>query len=59
MLFRSEGLEVFHNPKALVLLPEFSMPEVAHTTVRDGQIVSSHPPFFPVGSMTLILAAED
>jgi len=54
-----EGLEVFHNPTALVPLPEFSMLEAAHTTVQGGQIVSSHPPFFPVGSMTLILTVED
>jgi hypothetical protein len=54
-----EGIEVFHNPNALVRLPEFSVPGVAHTTLRDGQIVSSHPPFFPVGSMTMILTAKD
>jgi hypothetical protein len=50
-----DGLEVFHNPNARVPLPEFLMPDVTHTTVQGGQIVSSHPPFFPVGSMTLIL----
>jgi hypothetical protein len=54
-----EGLEVFHNPKALVPLPEYLMPGVSHTTVRDGQIVSSHPPFFPVGSMTVILTPRN
>jgi hypothetical protein len=50
-----EGLEVFHNPRARIPLPEISLPQAAHTTVRDRQIVSSHPPFFPVGSLTLVL----
>jgi hypothetical protein len=50
-----EGLEIFHNPKALVPLPELYLPGVAHTTLLDGQIVSHHPPFFPVGSMTVML----
>jgi hypothetical protein len=54
-----EGLEMFHNPNALVPLPEFLMPEVVHTTVEDGQIVSAHPRFFPVGSMTLVLTVRD
>ena len=53
-----QGVEVFHNPDALVPLPEFLLPDVAHTTVRAGQIVSIHPPFFPVGSITVILTPE-
>jgi len=53
-----QGLEVFHNPKALIPLPEFSMPGVAHTTVRGDQIVSNAPPFFPVGSMTVVMTTD-
>jgi hypothetical protein len=53
-----QGLEVFHNPTAAIPLPEGSLPGVAHTTVRNNQIVSSHPEFLSVGSMTWVLKAD-
>lgn len=50
-----EGVSVYHNPNALNPLPEHAIPGAAHHTVRDGRIVSSMPPFFPIGSLTLII----
>jgi hypothetical protein len=53
-----EGLSVYHNPAARIPLPEFAFPGAAHHTARDGRILTSMPPFFPVGSNTLILVPE-
>lgn len=53
-----EGLSVFHNPNALIPLPDDAIPEAAHHTIRDGRIVASHPDFLPIGSVTLILTPD-
>lgn len=54
-----EGVSVYHNPNAKIPLPEFTIPGAAHHIARDGRIVASMPPFFPVGSQTFILVPGD
>jgi hypothetical protein len=53
-----EGLSVYHNPNTRIPIPEYAIPGAAHHTVRDGRIVSGMPPFFPVGSNTVILVPK-
>jgi hypothetical protein len=53
-----EGLSVYHNPNARIPLPQSSIPMAAHHTVRDGHVLSSTPPFHPIGSSTLIMAED-
>lgn len=50
-----EGLNVFHNPRALVPLPEESILGAAHHILRAGRILTNNPPFHPIGSVTQIL----
>lgn len=52
----TEGLAVYHNPKALHPLDVASFPGSAHHTVDGGRIVSNLPGFFPLGTQTIILA---
>lgn len=54
-----EGLSVYHNPRAEVPLYLGAIPCAAHHTVRDHRIVSIMPPFFPVGSQTIMLAVDE
>jgi hypothetical protein len=48
-----EGLSMFHNPNAMVPVPEELFPSIAHHHFRDGQIVSNVPEFHPYGSVTV------
>jgi hypothetical protein len=50
-----EGLSVYHNPKATHPFPEEALPAAAHHYRRDGQIFSRNPPFYPIGSHTMII----
>ena len=50
-----EGVSIYHNPNARIPLPEYTFPGAAHHTARDGRILSNTPPFFPIGSNTIIL----
>lgn len=54
-----EGLSVFHNPNALVPLPEELFPSIAHHRFDRGQIRSHIPEFHPFGSVTVILIPQD
>ena len=52
----SEGISVFHNPKAVHPLPPDMFPGVAHHFMQeDGQIFSSLPEFHPYTSMTIMI----
>ncbi|MDH7945155.1 hypothetical protein QGM61_15140 [Pseudohongiella sp. SYSU M77423] len=52
----SEGISVFHNPKAVHPLPPDMFPGVAHHFMQeDGQIVSSLPEFHPYTSVTIMI----
>jgi len=53
-----EGLSVYHNPSAEVPLHPGVIPCAAHHTIREDRIVSFMPPFFPVGSKTIMLAVD-
>jgi hypothetical protein len=54
-----EGLDVFHNPKAIHPLEEHLLPGAAHHRLQsDGQILSSLPNWHPVGSFTTITLAD-
>jgi hypothetical protein len=51
----AEGLEVFHNPRALVPLDPSLFPRASHIRLQDdGQIVAMVPEWCPLGSRTLI-----
>lgn len=54
----TEGLSVYHNPSAVIPLPEDSIPGAAHHVLRDGVIMTAQPEFFPVGSQTIYLTAD-
>lgn len=48
-----EGIEVHHNPRALIPLPPHALPGAIHHRLRrDGQTVSSGPTWQPLSSMT-------
>ncbi len=50
-----EGMNVYHNPRALVPLPPQMLPTAAHHRLtKDGMIGSVIPEFHPYGSETLI-----
>lgn len=53
-----EGLSVYHNPNALIPLPEEAIPAAAHHVLRNGRVMSAQPDFFPVGSQTIYLSAN-
>ncbi len=50
-----EGVSIFHNPNALIPLPQEMFRSVAHHRFENGQIVSTLPEFHPYGSITHIL----
>jgi hypothetical protein len=50
-----EGLSVYHNPNALLPLPQTAFPGAAHHTSRNGSILAYQPTFHPVGSTTAII----
>jgi hypothetical protein len=50
-----EGMDVYHNPKALNPLRPEMLPGAAHHQLQaDGQVVSSVPKWHPFGSVTQI-----
>lgn len=56
----TEGLNVFHNPRAIQPLDPAMLPEAAHhRRLRDGRVESLIPPFHPLGSFTFSFLPED
>ena len=56
----AQGLDVFHNPRAVRPIDPEMLPGAAHhRLLHDGQIDSLTPDFHPLGSMTFIVVAED
>ncbi len=56
----TEGLDVFHNPRAIYPIDPAMLPEAAHhRRLRDGRVESLIPPFHPLGSHTIIFLSED
>jgi hypothetical protein len=50
-----EGMNVYHNPRALIALPPQMLPTAAHHRLtKDGMIGSVIPEFHPYGSETII-----
>ncbi len=55
-----EGLDVFHNPRALHPIEPWMLPGAAHhRLLPDGQLDSVTPDWQPLGSYTFVLVAED
>ena len=55
-----EGMNVYHNPTALIPLPPEMLPGAAHHILRpDGQIGSVVPDFHPFGTETAIFVGEE
>jgi len=50
----SQGLEMFHNPKALHPINFDLFPDIVHHNLEDGLIKSSIPEFHPIQSITSI-----
>jgi hypothetical protein len=51
----AEGLDVFHNPRALHPIPYEAIPAAAHHSLSpDGQVVSAIPEWHPLGSQTIV-----
>lgn len=50
-----EAISVYHNPGARHPLATHAIPGAAHHTSNGQRILSSMPPFFPVGTNTVIL----
>lgn len=56
----SEGLDVFHNPNALVpLQPEHFSLAAHHFLQPDGQVKTTTPPWHPLASVTQIIMPTD
>lgn len=56
----SEGLDVFHNPRAKHQIEPEMLPGAAHhRLLKDGQMESFTPPFQPLGSFTYTIVAND
>ena len=47
-----QGLEMFHNPNALIPVDSDLFPDIAHHRFRDGLIFTDSPPFQPLNSVT-------
>jgi len=55
-----EGLDVFHNPRALIPFPRELLPGAAHLRLADdGRILATVPDWHPLGSRTLITVPDD
>lgn len=55
-----EGLNVYHNPRARIPLPEHLLPEAAHHHCdAEGNWTSSAPAFHPLASTTRLIAKVD
>lgn len=50
----SEGLSMYHNPRAVNPINPDDFPGIAHHIFDDGNIVSNIPPFHPFESVTII-----
>lgn len=50
----AQGLNMFHNPRAVHPIPFAEFPGIAHHTFRNGLVVSEHPVFHPLGSSTCV-----
>jgi hypothetical protein len=53
-----EGLNVYHNPRAIHPLDPAMLPEAAHHRLRDGLMASVTPAWHPFGSITHMLVAD-
>jgi hypothetical protein len=53
-----EGLNVFHNPRAIHPLDPEMLPEAAHHRLQDGLLVSVTPEWHPFGSITRVFVAD-
>lgn len=54
-----EGLDVYHNPRAVTPLDPRLIPGAAHIRLKEnGQVVAMTPDWHPLGSRTLILTPE-
>lgn len=53
-----EGVSIYHNPTAKFPLDPDAIPGAAHHSLRDGRIMSTMPPFHPLGSMTMIIEPD-
>jgi len=54
----SEGVQFFHNPRALLPIPPAAFPKCAHHFLRDGRRVHFMPDEFVFSSHTLILTPK-
>jgi len=55
----TEGLEVFHNPRALIPVDKSMLPGAFHHELRpDGTLLSTGPKWHPLGSITLVNIAS-
>lgn len=54
----SEGLEVFHNPRARIALPREYFPGAADHVLHDGVLATLSPPFHPFASETITLGVR-
>lgn len=55
----SEGIYIFHNPKAKYPLPPQLFQEASHTFLTHGQYTITVPDRFPIWSKTFILSTEE
>ncbi len=56
----TEGLDVFHNPRAIHPIDPLMIPGAAHHWIHsDGQMETRTPEWQPLGSYTYVLVAED
>jgi hypothetical protein len=54
----SEGLYVFHNPRAKYPIPHELFPDASHTFLVGGQYAITVPDRFPIWSKTLIFSLK-
>lgn len=55
----SEGLNLFHNPKALIPISKDLFPEIAHHELIEGELISFIPDFHPYASININLTVKD
>ncbi len=54
-----EGLDVYHNPRAIHPLDPSLLPGAAHVRLlADGQVTALMPDWHPFGSQTFIIASD-
>lgn len=54
----SEGVSIFHNPRAKYPIREELFPLAAHHSIDNGRMVSHMPDFFPFASVTHIISSD-